>query len=104
MDLRNLEETDVLSLTLDQAHRYFEMVFCTDDGRNYKLCAWNEDGARLGVTLGALHIRGNLANAGNRGVLGELESISWVDDVLTLEGDFGDITIKAARVAVEALA
>lgn len=97
MDIQKLEESTVLSITLDQAHRYFEMVVCMDDGTKYRLSAWNADGASLDITVGALHVR-------NAGALGELESASFVGDVLTLEGDFGDIAIRAARALVEELA
>jgi hypothetical protein len=97
IDIQELEETGILSITLDQAHRYFEMVVCTYEGTKYRLSAWNEDLSPLGITFGALHVRDSR-------VLGELEGVSLVDDVLTLEGDFGDIAIKAAKVSVEKLA
>lgn len=97
MDIQELDETDILSITLDQAHRYFEMVVCTHEGTKYKLSAWNADLAPLDITFGALHVRA-------AGLLGELEGVNLVDDVLTLEGGFGDIAIKAAKVSVEKVA
>ncbi|WP_338525155.1 hypothetical protein NUH87_05830 [Pseudomonas batumici] len=96
MDVQELEESSVLSITVDQAHRYFEMVVSLDDGTKYKLMAWNADGSELTIRLGALHVQ-------NSGVLGELEGINIVEHVLFLEGDFGDIAIKATTILVEKL-
>jgi len=96
MDVQALESSDVLSVTLDQAHRCFEMVVSLKDGCRCKLTAWNIDGAELPISLGALHIQ-------NSRVLGELEGISFVENVLSLEGDFGDMSIEADTVLVEKL-
>jgi hypothetical protein len=103
IELEKLEETDVLSISLDQAHLYFEMVVSTYEGTRYALAAWSGDGTRLDITIGALHVRNNLTNTNNIGILGVLESVGFVDDVLILEGDFGDITIKAAKVSIKKL-
>jgi hypothetical protein len=103
MDPKKLEETDVLSITLDQAQRFFEIVVCDIDGIKYKLSAWNADGAPIEIAVGAMQVRSNLTNARNLGILGELEGISVVHDVLTLEGDFGDFTIKADKILAEQL-
>lgn len=97
MDIQELEETCILSITLDQAHRYFEMVVCTYEGAKLRLSAFNADLAPLDITFGALHVR-------DSSVLGELEGVSLTDDVLILEGDFGDIAIKAAKVSIDKLA
>jgi hypothetical protein len=96
MDVQALESSDVLSFTLDQAHRCFEMVVSLKDGCRCKLTAWNIDGAELPISLGALHIQ-------NSRVLGELEGISFVENVLSLEGDFGDMSIEADTILVEKL-
>ncbi|MGG7607026.1 hypothetical protein [Massilia sp. BKSP1R2A-1] len=103
MDLYELEEGDVLTISLDQAHRRFEIVVRTKDGSCYALSAWNQGATRIEVTFGEVRMRGNLTNRHNMGVLGELESIGGSDGVLVLEGDFGDITIKADTVAVRKL-
>jgi hypothetical protein len=79
------------------------MVVSTYEGTRYTQAAWSGDGTRLDITIGALHVRNNLRNSNNIGILGELESVGFVDDVLILEGDFGDITIKAAKVSVKKL-
>ncbi|QHF51227.1 hypothetical protein [Pseudomonas sp. S49] len=96
MDVRALEESSVLSITLDQAHLYFEMVVRLDDGTKNKLMAWNADGTELAIRLGALHVQ-------NASELGELEGINIVDNVLFLEGDFGDIAIQATSISIEKL-
>ncbi len=96
MDVRELEESSVLSITVDQAHLYFEMVVSLDNETKYKLMAWNTDGAELTIKLGALHVQ-------NSSVLGELEGINIVENVLFLEGDFGDISIKATTILIEKL-
>ncbi|MGY2377506.1 hypothetical protein ACW9IB_23665 [Pseudomonas sp. SDO524_S393] len=96
MNLQALEQSNVLSITLDQAHRYFEMVVSVDDETQYKLMAWNADGTELAIRLGALHVQ-------NASILGELEGINIVENVLLLEGDFGDIAIQATTVLVERL-
>ena len=96
MDVQALEQSNVLSITVDQAHRYFEMVVSADDDSNYKLMAWNADGTELTIRLGALDVK-------NSRVLGELEGISIVENVLFLEGDFGDMAIHATTVLVEKL-
>ncbi|TMU83284.1 hypothetical protein FGA82_00970 [Pseudomonas fluorescens] len=96
MDVRALEESSVLSITVDQAHRYFEIVVRLDDGTKKKLMAWNADGTELAIRLGALYVQ-------NHSGLGELEGISIVDNVLFLEGDFGDITIQATSISIEKL-
>lgn len=96
MDVHALEESSVLSITVDQAHRYFEMIVRRDDGTRNKLMAWNADGTDLTIRLGALNVQ-------NSSELGELEGINIVDNVLSLEGDFGDITITATSVLIEKL-
>jgi len=96
MDVHALEESSVLSITVDQAHRYFEMVVRLHDGSRNKLMAWNADGTELTIRLGALNVQ-------NTSELGELEGINIVDNVLSLEGDFGDITITATSILIEKL-
>lgn len=81
---------------MDQAHRYFEMVVRLDDGSRNKLMAWNSDGTELTIRLGALNVQ-------NTSELGEIEGINIVDNVLSLEGDFGDITITATSILIEKL-
>lgn len=103
MDVRELEETDVLSISLDQAHLYFEMVVLTFDGIKCRLSACNADGSPIELTVGALQFGANLTNTRDLSILGELEGISAVDGVLILEGDFGDITISANKISVEQL-
>ncbi|WP_339439618.1 hypothetical protein [Pseudomonas sp. EA_15y_Pfl1_P104] len=58
--------------------------------------AWNADGTELTISLGALNVQ-------NTSELGELEGINVVDNVLSLEGDFGDITITATSILIEKL-
>ncbi|MCD2514850.1 hypothetical protein LQ564_00815 [Massilia sp. G4R7] len=103
MNLHELEESDVLTISLDQAHRRFDMVLRTEDGKCYALSAWNQGATRIDITFGEVHIRANLTNRQSMRVLGELESIGSLDGVLVLEGDFGDITIKADTVSVRKL-
>lgn len=55
MNLCSLEESEILSITLDQQHLYFEMVVRAEGGERYKLSAWNTAGAPLDVTFGALN-------------------------------------------------
>jgi hypothetical protein len=38
-----------------------------------------------------------------RDTLGELESVSFVGGVLTLEGDFGDVVIGGVTISIEEL-
>ena len=96
MNIQALEESTILSISIDQAHRFFEMTVSLQDGICCKLNAWNDDGEKLAIRLGAL-------NLDRRADLGELESISFLDNVLILEGDFGDIEIEATNVVVEKL-
>jgi hypothetical protein len=104
MNLSDLDETEILSITLDQAHLYFETVICTDEGTQYKLSAWNPTGDALKAAFGALHVQANLTDVAGRSTLGELESASFVGDVLTLQGDFGNLVISGATISVEQLA
>ncbi len=103
MHLCDLEESEVLSITLDQNHLYFEMVVCTEDRTKYKLSVWSTDGASLDVTFGALDLQGQHTDVSGRHTFGELESISIVENVLTLEGDFGDVVIRRAKTSIELL-
>lgn len=103
MNLCDLEESEVLSITLDQNHLYFEMVVCDEDGIRYKVSAWNTAGASLDVTFGALNLLGHRTDLSNRHTFGELESVSMVENVLTLEGDFGDLVIPSADTSIEQL-
>lgn len=96
MDVQELEESNILSVSLDQAHHIFEMIVSLLDDTRCRLIAWNDDGTKLTVRFGAL-------NLCHRTELGELEGISFVNNVLSLEGDFGDIEIEAKNVAVERL-
>lgn len=103
MNLSDLEESEVLSIALDQNHLYFEMVVRAEDGARYKLSAWNTAGASLEVTFGALNLIGYRSDLSNRHTFGELESVSMVENVLTLEGDFGDLVIRGAATSIEQL-
>ena len=95
MNLCHLEESEILSITLDQNHLYFEMVVCAEDGVRYKFSAWNPAGASLDVAFGALNLLGRRTDLSNRQTFGELESVSMVENVLSLEGDF-EILLSAA--------
>ena len=103
MKLCDLEESEVLSIILDQQHLCFEMVVRAEDGAKYKLLAWNTAGTSLEVTFGALNLLGQLTDSSNRHTFGELESVSMVENALTLEGDFGDIVIRNAVASIEQL-
>lgn len=94
MDVRWLEESSILSITLDQQQRYFEMVVSLHNEAKHKLMAWNANGSQLTIKLGALHLRPASG-------FWELEAISIVENVLFLEGDFGDIAITATAISVE---
>jgi hypothetical protein len=103
MDLRELEQSEVLSITLDRAHLYFETVVRNSNGIRYKLSAWNPAGIGLNAAFGALHVQANRTDVAGRDTLGELESVSFVGDVLTLEGDFGDVVISGVTISIEEL-
>lgn len=103
MNLCDLEESEVLSITLDQQHLYFEMVVRTEDGARYKLSARSTAGAPLEVTFGALNLIGPRRDLCNRHTFEELEGVSMVENVLTLEGGFGDLVIRNAATSVEHL-
>ncbi|MFC3457164.1 hypothetical protein [Massilia haematophila] len=103
MNLCDLEESEILSITLDQNHLHFEMVLCTDDGARYKLSAWSAVGASLDVNFGALNLLGHRTDLSNHHTFGELESVSMVNHVLTLEGDFGELVIRRATTSIEQL-
>ena len=79
------------------------MVVRFENGAKYRLSAWDTAGASLDVTFGALNLLGQLTNSSNRHTFGELESISMVGNVLTLEGDFGDFVIRNAATSIEQL-
>lgn len=101
MNLCDLEESEVLQITLDQNHLYFEIVVCAENGAKYKLVACNAAGAPLDVTFGALNLPGYRTDVSGRHTFGELESVSMVENVLTLEGDFGDVVIRGANTSIE---
>ena len=103
MNLCDLEESEVLSITLDQQHLYFEMVVRAEDGARYKISARNTAGTPLDVRFGALYLLGPHRDLSNRHTFGELEGVSMVEDVLTLEGDFGDFVIRNAATSIEQL-
>ncbi|AKS09820.1 hypothetical protein [Pseudomonas trivialis] len=96
MNVQELKQSNILSISLDQAHRVFEMIVSLPDDTRCKLMAWNDDGIELTVRIGALNLH-------YRADLGELEGISVVNNVLVMEGDFGDMEIEAANVVVEKL-
>lgn len=77
MNFSKLEESGVLSITLDQAHLYFEMVVFTENGTKYKLSAWNSAGGRLEVSLGALHIRAHRMDTKGTQLLASLNGYRW---------------------------
>lgn len=103
MNVCDLEESEVLSITLDQQHLYFEIVVRAEDGARYKLSAWNTAGAPLDITFGALNLPGPRTDLSNRHSFGELEGVSLLKDVLIREGDFGDLVIRNAATSVEQL-
>jgi hypothetical protein len=79
------------------------MVVCVDDGVRYKLSAWNTAGASLELMFGALKLLGHHTGLSNHHTFGELEGVSIVESVLTLEGDFGDLVIGNATTSIERL-
>jgi len=103
MNLCDLEESEVLSISLDQQHLCFEMVVRAEGGARYKLSACNTAGACLHVTFGALDLLASRTDSSNRPTFGELEGVSMVENILTLEGDFGDVVIRNAAVSIEQL-
>ncbi|WP_218170447.1 hypothetical protein [Pseudomonas gingeri] len=73
-----------------------DMVVSLDDQPRYMLMAWNAEVAEPAIRPGAFHVQ-------NSSMLGELEGISIVDNVLFLEGYFGDMAIEVTTVLVERL-
>ena len=73
MNLSDLDESEVLSITLDQQHLYFEMVVRAEDGARYKISAWNTAGASLDVTFDALNLLGSRTDLNNHHTFGELD-------------------------------
>ncbi|WP_244861728.1 hypothetical protein [Pseudomonas sp. Ost2] len=72
------------------------MVVSLDDQPRYMLMAWNAEVAELAIRPGASHVQ-------NSSMFAELEGISIVDNVLFLEGYFGDMAIEVTTVLVERL-
>lgn len=103
MKIEYLAETDVVSLFLEQGHLFFEMTVVAHGGARYKMLARNRDVSPIGVAFGQLHIRGNFTNVENFPSLGELESVAVIENGVVLEGDFGNITIHANLIEVQAV-
>jgi len=100
MKIEDLAETDVLSLYLDQRHAFLELAVVGSGGARFKVLARNHDGSSIGVEFGQVHFRGNFSTAENLPSLGELESVAVTDNGVILEGDFGDITVRADCIEV----
>lgn len=100
MKIEDLAEADVLSFYLDQRHAILELVVVAAGGARFKVLARNHDGSSIGVKFGQVHFRGNFTTAENLPSLGELESVGVTDNGVILEGDFGDITVRADCIEV----
>lgn len=98
MRIEDLEETYVTSFFLEQRHAYFEMKVIAHDGVRYAVLARNADGSAIGVGFGQLSFVGNFTTSENVPSLGELESVGFIEDGVILEGDFGDVTIRANSI------
>ena len=55
----------------------------------------------MDVRIGELNIVSNRVSSDLVPSLGELESIGWHQDLLILEGDFGDISVGATKIDIE---
>lgn len=101
ISLQNLEESDVLTIYLEQDYRHFIMEVLTPTGKKFKLQASNKDGSPMEVAIGNLRVVSNFYGRDNVRSLGELESIGRDDDRLVLEGDCGDISLNATKIDIE---
>lgn len=101
ISFQNLEESDVLTIYLEQDYRLFIIEVLTPTGKKFKLQASNEDGSPMEVAIGRLRVVSNFYSRDNVRSLGELESIGRDEDRLVLEGDFGDISLNATKIDIE---
>jgi hypothetical protein len=101
MKIEDLAETDVLSFYLDQRHSFFLMKLIGVDGTRFELLASNSDGSPIGFEVGELRLAGNFTTLQNVSSIGELESAATTGDGAILEGDFGDITIRANEIVIK---
>lgn len=101
LSIQNLAETYLLAIHLDQDHRSFSIEALDTTGRTLRLTGSNSDLSPIDVTIGGLHVRSNFRNGDNIACMGELAAIGWHQDRLIIEGDFGDISLKATNIDVE---
>ncbi|MDO8065114.1 MULTISPECIES: hypothetical protein [unclassified Janthinobacterium] len=101
MKIEDLAETYVLSFYLEQRHSYFLTKLIDYDGTRFELLATNSDGSPIGFEVGELRFAGNFTTRENVPSLGELEGAATTEDGAILEGDFGDIRIRANNITIK---
>lgn len=95
MEISELEESQLLSLSVDPNELYIEFTVLTQGREVFSLFSHNRDTSKIRVEFYGLSLNAGRSEENVRSVLGEIESISIKESQYTLEGDFGAITVFA---------
>ena len=95
MNLCDLEESYLLSLTHDHHGLFIELYILSSNDIKIKLLAHNKDTSPITVKFIGLNIRSNFTTPSGVASLGEVEAVQTTENGFNLEGDMGFIHVVA---------
>ncbi|GAA4501445.1 hypothetical protein [Pseudaeromonas paramecii] len=100
MNLSDLEESHLLSLTYDHNGLFIEFILLSSKDMNVKLFAHNKDTSPITVKFIGLNIRSNFTTPSGVASLGEVEAVQTSKNGFDLEGDMGFIQVVADTLMI----
>ena len=101
MELANISESYLLSLTQEQNNLYIELIALDSNGVKIKVFANNKDTSAISVSYIGLSLNSSFTTVDGIPTLGEIESVAITNFGFTLEGDMGIIKVTADNWLVE---
>ena len=101
MNLNELKESYLLSVSHDQKSLFIEFLLLTEEGKRIKLFAHNRDTSPIEAEYVGLTLKANFTTHEGVPSLGEIESVVVTDSGFIFEGDLGVIKIIADTWSVE---
>jgi hypothetical protein len=94
MELNCLIDSELLSLNQSFDDAYIEMLFLLESEQKVKLFVSNKQGQAITVRFKGMQLSARKTTLSGIPTLGEVEGVSYLQGILSIEGDFGVIEVE----------
>lgn len=94
MELNCLIDSELLSLNQSFDDAYIEMLFLLESEQKVKLFVSNMQGQAITVHFKGMQLSARKTTLSGIPTLGEVERVSYLQGILSIEGDFGVIEVE----------